>query len=139
MSVKNYRFFDVGSFGAIRIKRLILFYCLKDILTVSRNCLRLIARNSLKSFFRIHPIHKTKTSLISVECGQPQKKKARIFRGKISGIKTRLNSSYYTFDSERYLMIKDFQGYTRLWPGNAPYDYIYILANTDKYGGGARL
>jgi len=50
--------------------------------------------------------------------------------------KTRLNGSYYTFDSERYLMIKDFQG-IRDVAGNAPYDYIYILANTDKYGGGA--
>lgn len=50
--------------------------------------------------------------------------------------KTRLNASYYTFDSERYLMVKDFQG-IRDVAGNAPYDYIYILANTDKYGGGA--
>lgn len=50
--------------------------------------------------------------------------------------KTRLNGSYYTFDSERYLMIKDFQG-VRDMAGNAPYDYIFILANTDKYGGGA--
>ena len=49
---------------------------------------------------------------------------------------TRLNSSYYTFDSERYLMIKDYQG-IRDVAGNAPYDYIYILANTQKYGGGA--
>ncbi len=50
--------------------------------------------------------------------------------------KTRLNSSYYTFDSERYLMIKDFQGVCDV-AGNAPYDLIYVLANTDKYGGGA--
>jgi len=50
--------------------------------------------------------------------------------------KTRLNGSYYTFDSERYLMIKDFQE-IRDVAGNAPYDYIYILANTEKYGGGA--
>jgi hypothetical protein len=50
--------------------------------------------------------------------------------------KTRLNGSYYTFDSERYLMVKDFQG-IRDVAGNAPYDYIYILANTEKYGGGA--
>jgi hypothetical protein len=50
--------------------------------------------------------------------------------------KTRLNSSYYTFDSERYVMVKDFQG-IRDVAGNAPYDYIYILANTEKYGGGA--
>ncbi len=49
---------------------------------------------------------------------------------------TRLNGSYYTFNSERYLMIKDYQG-VRDVAGNAPYDYIYILANTEKYGGGA--
>jgi hypothetical protein len=50
--------------------------------------------------------------------------------------KTLLNGSYYTFNSERYLMIKDYQG-VRDVAGNAPYDYIYILANTEKYGGGA--
>jgi hypothetical protein len=49
---------------------------------------------------------------------------------------TRLKSSYYTFNSERYLMVNDYQG-VRDVAGNAPYDYIYILANTDKYGGGA--
>jgi len=49
---------------------------------------------------------------------------------------TRFQGSYYTFDSERYLMVKDFQGIREV-AGNAPYDYIYILANTEKYGGGA--
>ena len=51
-------------------------------------------------------------------------------------IETRLNSSFYTFDSERYLMVTDYQGICDV-AGNAPYDYIYILANTEKYGGGA--
>ena len=49
---------------------------------------------------------------------------------------TRLKSSYYTFDSERYLMVADYQGVCDM-AASAPYDYIYILANTDKYGGGA--
>jgi len=49
---------------------------------------------------------------------------------------TRLKSSYYTFDSERYLMVTDYQGVCDV-AANAPYDYIYILSNTDKYGGGA--
>lgn len=49
---------------------------------------------------------------------------------------TRLNGSYYTFNSERYLMVDDFQG-IRDVAGHAPYDFIYILANTEKYGGGA--
>lgn len=49
---------------------------------------------------------------------------------------TYLNSSYYTFDSERYLMVADYHGVCDM-AANAPYDYIYILANTAKYGGGA--
>mgnify|MGYP001256878467 CR=1 FL=1 len=49
---------------------------------------------------------------------------------------TLLNSSYYTFDSERYLMTEDYQKVCDV-AANAPYDQIYILANSEKYGGGA--
>lgn len=49
---------------------------------------------------------------------------------------TLLNSNFYTFDSERYLMTKDFFQ-VRNVAANAPYDQIYILVNTEKYGGGA--
>lgn len=48
---------------------------------------------------------------------------------------TIVNSTFYTFESERYLMT------TEMWTvrdiaANAPYDQIFILTNTDKYGGG---
>lgn len=49
---------------------------------------------------------------------------------------TILNASFYTFDSERYLMTYDNKTVRNL-AANAPYDQIYILANTTKYGGGA--
>jgi len=49
---------------------------------------------------------------------------------------TIMNSSFYTFDSERYLMTYDNKSVRNL-AANAPYDQIYILANTTKYGGGA--
>jgi IgA Peptidase M64/Peptidase M64 N-terminus len=49
---------------------------------------------------------------------------------------TLLNSTYYTFDSERYLMTEDYQKVCDV-ASNAPYDQIYILANSEKYGGGA--
>ena len=48
---------------------------------------------------------------------------------------TILNSSFYTFESERYLMTSDNKSVRDL-AANAPYDQIYILVNTDKYGGG---
>lgn len=49
---------------------------------------------------------------------------------------TLLNSTFYTFDLERYLMTTDNKS-LRDVASNAPYDQIYILVNSDKYGGGA--
>lgn len=50
--------------------------------------------------------------------------------------KTIVNSSFYTFDTERYLMTADNKTLRNL-ASNAPYDQIYVLVNSDKYGGGA--
>lgn len=50
--------------------------------------------------------------------------------------KTAVDATFYTFDLERYLMtaankkLRDLASY-------APYDQIFILVNSDKYGGGA--
>ncbi|MFA8449598.1 MAG: M64 family metallopeptidase [Bacteroidales bacterium] len=55
--------------------------------------------------------------------------KERIYKNTI------LQSNFYTFDSERYCMVEDFQKVRNI-AKNAPYDQIYILVNTDKYGGG---
>jgi hypothetical protein len=49
---------------------------------------------------------------------------------------TIMNASFYTFDSERYCMSSDNKSIRDL-AANVPYDQIYILVNTEKYGGGA--
>ncbi|MFA6922860.1 MAG: M64 family metallopeptidase [Bacteroidales bacterium] len=49
---------------------------------------------------------------------------------------TAINSSFYTFGTERYLMTAANKR-VRDVASNVPYDQIYILVNTDKYGGGA--
>lgn len=48
---------------------------------------------------------------------------------------TILNSNFYTFGTERYLTTQDFKT-VRDVAALAPYDQIYILTNTSKYGGG---
>lgn len=48
---------------------------------------------------------------------------------------TIVNSSFYTFGLERYMTTMDFKSVCDAAAG-APYDQIYILVNTDKYGGG---
>lgn len=50
--------------------------------------------------------------------------------------KTILGTNFYTFDSERYLMTLDNKSVRDL-AASGPYDQIYILVNTTKYGGGA--
>ncbi|HAG16895.1 MAG TPA: peptidase M64 [Bacteroidales bacterium] len=51
---------------------------------------------------------------------------------------TLLGTSFYTFDSERYCMTTENKA-VRDVAANVPYDQIYILVNTEKYGGGAIL
>lgn len=48
---------------------------------------------------------------------------------------TVINSSFYTFGIERYMTTMDFKSVCDV-AANAYYDQIYILVNTDKYGGG---
>lgn len=48
---------------------------------------------------------------------------------------TVMRFSFWTFDSERYCMSTDNRDIRDL-AGQVPYDQIYILVNTDKYGGG---
>ena len=49
---------------------------------------------------------------------------------------TIVNTTFYTFDLERYLMTTD-NKILRDIASNVPYDQIYILVNSDKYGGGS--
>jgi len=49
---------------------------------------------------------------------------------------TRLNASYYFFGLERYQLTYDFKSVRDL-ASHVPYDHIYILSNSKKYGGGA--
>lgn len=49
--------------------------------------------------------------------------------------RTIMNSSFWTFGIERYLTTEDFKS-VRDVAAEVPYDQIYIITNTDKYGGG---
>jgi len=48
---------------------------------------------------------------------------------------TTFNSTFYTFDISRYLTTSDMKNIHDA-AANVPYDQIYILVNTDRYGGG---
>ncbi|PKQ65086.1 hypothetical protein BZG02_04455 [Labilibaculum filiforme] len=48
---------------------------------------------------------------------------------------TAVNSTFYTFDVDRYLTTFDLKSLHDI-SANVPYDQIFVLVNTDKYGGG---
>jgi len=48
---------------------------------------------------------------------------------------TLANSTFYTFDSERYLMTYDYKSVCDIASG-APHDQVVLIVNTEKYGGG---
>lgn len=48
---------------------------------------------------------------------------------------TIVNSNFYTFDSDRYLTSNDIKSIRDI-AGNVPYDQIFVLVNSKKYGGG---
>lgn len=78
--------------------------------------------------------NKSKINIWGVEA--PSAESETDIPGKGIWKQTILNSRFYTFDSERYLMTSDYHT-VRDVAANAPYDQIFILVNTPKYGGGA--
>jgi len=77
--------------------------------------------------------NKDKINIWGVEA--PSAQSGTDIPGKEVWISTLLNSRFYTFDSERYLMTTNYFS-VRDIAANAPYDQIFILVNTSKYGGG---
>ncbi len=87
-------------------------------------------------FFNSSPFkeNKDKFNIWGVEAGS--KESGTDIPAKNIWKKTVVNSSFYTFDLERYLMTSDNKA-LRDVAANAPYDQIYILVNSNKYGGGS--
>ncbi len=86
--------------------------------------------------FSCQPYDKYKKKFNIWGVNAPSEQSGTDYPGTYTWKKTILNSSFYTFDSERYLMSEDNKSIRDL-AANAPYDQIYIIVNTDHYGGGA--
>jgi hypothetical protein len=94
-----------------------------DVSAISGYILSQSPFNEYKDRFNIYAV-----SSVSEESGTDIPG-ARIYRNTI------LNSSFYSFDIDRYLTTSDNKQIHNL-AANVPYDFIFILVNSDKYGGG---
>lgn len=86
--------------------------------------------------FEYSPFKENKEKINIWGVAAPSPESGTDIPGKNIWKQTILNSRFYTFDSERYLMTTDYFSVKDV-AANAPYDQIYILVNTEKYGGGS--
>jgi hypothetical protein len=86
--------------------------------------------------FRFAPFNENKSKFNIRGILAPSAESGTDIPGSGTWKRTILNSRFYTFDSERYLMTFDNKSVRDL-AANVPYDQIYILVNSSKYGGGA--
>ncbi len=93
------------------------------------------AQQFAKEFFSFSP-YKENTSRFNIRAvWAPSQESGVTLPGEHVWRNTAAKAQFYTFGSERYQMIEDFQGLRDI-AAHVPYDYIYVLSNTQKYGGG---
>lgn len=92
-------------------------------------------RNFVREFFSFEP-YKSKVSSFNVRAvWAPSANSGVTLPGEHIWRNTVAKAQFYTFGSERYQMTEDFQGLRDI-AAHVPYEYIYVLSNTQKYGGG---
>jgi hypothetical protein len=86
-------------------------------------------------FFKVSPFKESKDKINYWMVYAPSEESGTDIPGKGIWKKTVLNSHFYTFDSERYLTTRDVKQIRDI-ASSVPYDQIYILVNSETYGGG---
>ncbi len=77
--------------------------------------------------------YKDDFNIYAVEC--PSQESGTDIPGDNIYKNTILNSSFYTFDTERYLTTKDMKAMQDIAAG-VPHDQLFVIINSSKYGGG---
>lgn len=93
-------------------------------------------RTLMEKMFSYQPFKKLKTEFNANAVWSPSKDSGSDDPNSNTEVTTTFNSSFNTFYSDRYCMTLSHHK-VRDYASNSPYDQIYILVNTDKYGGGA--
>ncbi len=85
--------------------------------------------------FEVEPFKKYQKRFNIYAIESPSQDSGTDIPGKHVYKNTILNTGYYTFDVERYLTTFDIKALHDI-SANVPYDQIFVLVNTPKYGGG---
>ena len=88
-----------------------------------------------KKLFELAPFSTNKNNFNVSAIEAPSKESGTDIPGKNIWKNTIINTNFYTFDSERYLTTSDVIAMNNV-ASAAPYDQIFVLVNSKKYGGG---
>jgi len=105
-------------------------YTKSELKKFEKDCERFV-----ESFFSYSPFQENMDKFNFWIVDSPSEESGTDNPGKNEWKNTILNTHFYTFDSERYLTTRDVKSIRDI-AGCVPYDQIYILVNTKKYGGG---
>ena len=86
-------------------------------------------------FFKYSPFKENRNRFNIVAVWAPSRDEGVTIPGEHVWKRTATGANFYTFNSERYQTISNFQQLRDI-AGHVAYDYIYVLSNTQKYGGG---
>ncbi len=86
-------------------------------------------------FFSYEPYTQNKDKFNIRAVWTPSKESGVSIPGTDEWKNTAIKAHYYTFYSERYQMLEDYQVLLDI-ASNVPYEIIYVLTNSTKYGGG---
>ncbi len=88
-----------------------------------------------KKLFKTPPFDKHKNDFNIYAVMVPSEESGTDVPGEKIYKNTAFNSTFYTFDTPRYLTASDMKSIHDA-AAVVPYDHIYLLVNTDRYGGG---
>ncbi len=93
------------------------------------------AKRMADYFLSVDPYskHREKINFYAVE--SPSSESGVDIPGQDIYVNTNINSSFYTFDMDRYLSTSDTKSIYDI-ASNVPYDAVFVLVNSKRYGGG---
>jgi hypothetical protein len=86
-------------------------------------------------FMSVEPYSKNTSRFNFYAVESPSDESGVTIPGKDIYVNTNIHSSFYTFDMDRYLTTSDTKSVYDI-AANVPYDVIFVLVNSTRYGGG---
>lgn len=93
------------------------------------------AQRMLDAMFKVSPFKEAKHDFNVYAVEVPSQESGTDVPGEGIYRNTAFNSTFYTFDTPRYLTSQDMLSIHDA-AAAVPYDHVYVLVNTDRYGGG---